>query len=221
MKLYGIGLSPWVRRLMVLMAEKDIEYELVRTVPAGNPSEEFLKLNPLGRIPVLELDDGRVLADSLAASTYLDAAFPGQKFLPTSDWQKAWCLWLCEFVASAIFSKFEGTVFVQRVVKPGFEKVATDEAAVADALGHVAPAYDYLEAQLDGTEYLASSDITLADLTAGSILLNMRHAGEEVDPARWPKLAAYLHRIHGRPAFLTLIKKDLELIGHVSALAGA
>eukprot|EP00439_Symbiodinium_sp_Y106_P088679 s1_g1215.t1 len=206
---------------MVLMAEKDIDYELVRTVPAGNPSDELLKLNPLGRIPVLELDDGRVLADSLAASSYLDAAFPGPKFLPTSDWEKAWCLWLCEFVASAVFSKFEGTVFVQRVVKPGFEKVAPDEAAVAEALGDVAPAYDYLEAQLDGTEYLSSNDITLADLTAGSVLLNMRHAGEEVDATRWPSLTAYLERLHGRPSFQALIKQDLELIGHISALAGA
>lgn len=218
MKLHGVSLSPWVRRLMVLMAEKHIEYELVRTVPAGNPTAEFLKLNPLGRIPVLELNDGRVLPDSLAACTYLDAAFPGPTFLPATAWDRASCLWLCEFVASAIFSKFEGTIFVQRVVKPGFEKVEPNETLIAEVKDLIPPAYDYLESQLIDTEFLSSGVITLADVTAGSVLLNMRHAGEEVDPARWPKLAAYLGRIHERRSFAGLIKMDLEMIGQVSAL---
>lgn len=216
MKLHGVSLSPWVRRLMVLMDEKGIEFEHVPAVPGENASAELRRMNPLGRIPVLELDDGRFLPDSLAASLYLDKAFPGPQLIPEDNWSRSWNLWLCEFVASAIFSRFEGTFFVQRVIRPAFEKAAPDEGKISEVADHIPPAYDYLEAQLESTAYLSSSELTLADLTAASVLLNMRHAGEEVDAVRWPKLADYLNRMHARPSFVASIKKDLELIGHVS-----
>lgn len=218
MKLHGVSLSPWVRRLMVLMEEKGIEFDLVTAVPGQTASAELQNMNPLGRIPVLELDDGRLLADSLAASMYLDSAFPGPQFIPEDNWARSWDFWLCEFVASAIFSKFEGTIFVQRIVKPAFEKAAPDEGKIVEIADYIPPAYDYLEAQLEKTAFLSSADLTLADLTAASVLLNMRHAGEEIDPDRWPKLADYLNRMHQRPSFVTSVKKDMELIGHVSAL---
>lgn len=221
MKLHGVSLSPWVRRLMVLMDEKGIEFEHVPAVPGENASDELRRMNPLGRIPVLELDDGRFLPDSLAASLYLDKAFPGPHFVPEDDWSRSWNLWLCEFVASAIFSKFEGTFFVQRVVRPAFEQAAPDEGKIGEVSDQIPPAYDYLERQLAQTEFLSSTDLTLADLTAASVLLNMRHAGEEIDPVRWPKLADYLYRMHERPSFVASISKDMELIGHVSALRTA
>ncbi len=216
MKLHGVSLSPWVRRLMVLMDEKGIEFEHVPAVPGENANAELRRMNPLGRIPVLELDDGRFLADSLAASLYLDKAFPGAHFVPEDNWARSWNLWLCEFVASAIFSRFEGTFFVQRVVRPAFEQAAPDEGKIGEVADQIPQAYDYLEAQLESTAYLSSAELTLADLTAASVLLNMRHAGEEVDVVRWPKLADYLNRMHARPSFVASIKKDLELIGHVS-----
>ena len=218
MKLHGIALSPWVRRLMVFLAEKNVEYELVHCVPAGKPSADLLRMNPLGRIPVLELDDGRVLPDSLAACIYLDGAYSGVQLIPSDDFQRAWTFWLCEFIASAVFAKFEGTIFVQRVVKPGFEKVDPDEKLIADAKQHIPPAYDYLEKQLLDTPYLGSEVISLADVTAASILLNMRHAGEEIDAMSWPNLADYIERMHKRASFVAQIKTDLEMIGHVSAL---
>ncbi|MCE7999729.1 MAG: glutathione S-transferase family protein [Rhodobiaceae bacterium] len=221
MKLHGVSLSPWVRRLMVLMDEKGIEFEHVPAVPGENASAELRRMNPLGRIPVLELADGRFLPDSLAASLYLDKAFPGQHFVPQDGWARSWDVWLCEFVASAIFSRFEGTFFVQRVVRPAFEKAAPDEGKIAEVSDQIPPAYDYLEAQLEDTAYLSSAELTLADLTAASVLLNMRHAGEEVDAVRWPKLADYLNRMHARPAFSAAIKKDLELIGHISPVRSA
>lgn len=216
MKLHGVSLSPWVRRLMVLMDEKGIEFEHVPAVPGENASAELRRMNPLGRIPVLALDNGRFLPDSLAASLYLDKAFPDPRFVPEDNWARAWNMWLCEFVASAIFSKFEGTFFVERVVRPAFEQAAPDEGKISEVVDLIPPAYDYLEAQLASTEFLSSPEITLADLTAASVLLNMRHAGEEVDAVRWPKLADYLNRMHARPSFAASIKKDLELIGHVS-----
>lgn len=216
MKLHGVSLSPWVRRLTVLMDEKGIEFEHVPAVPGENASAELRRMNPLGRIPVLELDDGRFLADSLAASMYLDKAFPGPQLIPEDNWERSWNLWLCEFVASAIFSRFEGTFFVQRVIGPAFEQAAPDEGKIGEVAVQIPPAYDYLEAQLENTAYLSSAELTLADLTAASVLLNMRHAGEEVDVVRWPKLADYLNRMHARPSFVASIKKDLELIGHVS-----
>ena len=54
--IHGTILSPWVRRLFAFCEEKGIEYDIVNVVPLGEPDPEFLKISPLGKVPVLEID---------------------------------------------------------------------------------------------------------------------------------------------------------------------
>ena len=49
---------------------------------------------------------------------------------------------------------------------------------------------------------------SVADIAIGSVFVNMQHAGEAVDAGRWPKLAAYVDRIHARPSFKGLIEEE-------------
>src|SRR5437588_5888733 len=77
MKLYEYTAAPNPRRVRIFLAEKGIQVPLVQVdIPKGeNRKPEFLKINPMGGLPVLELDDGRHLAESVAICRY----FEGQK----------------------------------------------------------------------------------------------------------------------------------------------
>ena len=78
MKLYDFPGAPNPRRAKIFAAEKGIDLELVRCdlSQREHKSPEFLKKNPSGKIPVLELDDGRCIAESVAISRYLEAICP-------------------------------------------------------------------------------------------------------------------------------------------------
>ncbi len=82
MHLYGFALSPFVQRALMAARAKGHEVEL-RPPPGGAiHSPEFGAISPLGRIPLLALDDGRHIAESSAITTYLDEALAGPSLMP-------------------------------------------------------------------------------------------------------------------------------------------
>ncbi len=217
-KVHGTIFSPWVRRLMAVLEEKALAYELVNVTPLGTPDPEFLKISPLGKVPVLEVD-GRYMPDSLAAAVYLDGVIETPRLFPEDAWQRGWMLWLCDFLGTGVFAKVEAPLFIQRFVNPNMRGTAPDAAIVQAALDQMAYHFDYLEAQLDGAKpFLLGDALSLVDLTAASIFINMLHAGEPVDATRWPKLAAYIDRLLERPSLQTLLTRERQAVGARSPL---
>ena len=86
MKLYGNAASPFARKCRVIAHELNIKLEEVRTLPMQEP--EFRKLNPLGKIPALLLDDGSVLIDSPVICEYLNYSGGGKFFPGVSVWKQ-------------------------------------------------------------------------------------------------------------------------------------
>jgi glutathione S-transferase len=82
MKLYGNAASPFARKCRVIAHELGIKLEEIRTLPMQEP--EFRKINPLGKIPALVLDDGSVLIDSPVICEYLNHV-GGGKFFPGNN----------------------------------------------------------------------------------------------------------------------------------------
>ena len=78
MKLYSYPGAPNPRRVRIFAAEKSIDLDVINVdLPGGEiKTPEFLAKNPSGKIPVLELDDGRTIAESVAISRYLEALVP-------------------------------------------------------------------------------------------------------------------------------------------------
>ena len=79
MKLYTNSASPFARKCRVIAHELGLKLEEIRTLPMQDP--EFRRINPLGKIPALVLDDGSVLIDSPVICEYLNH-FGGGKFFP-------------------------------------------------------------------------------------------------------------------------------------------
>ena len=91
-------------------------------------------------------------------------------------------------------------------------------STVAAALAAIPPFLAYLDIELEGRTFLVDDRPQLCDITVASVLLNLLHTGEEVDPEAYPHLRAFLDRMFRRPSFAARIESDLEILGDLSSL---
>jgi glutathione S-transferase len=91
-KLYDSAMAPNPRRVRIFLAEKGIEVPTVQVDigKAENRQPDFLAKNPLGGVPVLELDDGRFLAESVAICRYFEEIQPEPPLMGTDAADRAW-----------------------------------------------------------------------------------------------------------------------------------
>ncbi len=87
MKLIGSLTSPYVRKVRIVANEKHIELDFVVDVP-WNADTKVGDFNPLGKIPVLVLDDGATLFDSRVIVEYLDTVTPVSRLIPEANRQR-------------------------------------------------------------------------------------------------------------------------------------
>jgi glutathione S-transferase len=81
MKLIGSLSSPFARKVRVALAEKRVDYEFVID-PPSDPATRVPEFNPLGKIPVLVIDDGSTIFDSPVIVEYLDSISPVGRLIP-------------------------------------------------------------------------------------------------------------------------------------------
>ena len=92
MKLYDLKSGTNPRKVRIFLAEKKINIETVQVDWANkeNESEAFLKKNPMGKMPVLELDDGTFLSESLVICKYLEKLYPDPILFGNSSYETAY-----------------------------------------------------------------------------------------------------------------------------------
>jgi glutathione S-transferase len=212
--LYGSGLSPFVRKVRVVLAEKNIPYAIEQFSPF-RPPPYFEAISPLKRIPVLRdsaWPEGVTLPDSSVICDYLENLHPEPALFPANPFERARALWYEEYVDSAVFPEMGRNLFFERIVKK-FMRQTTDEALCRKAVSeNLPPFFDYLESEVGEKEYLAGGAFSIADIAVGSVMLNFFHSGETLDVKCWPRLIAYLKRLHARPSFASLIAEEMPII---------
>ncbi|HUE38273.1 MAG TPA: glutathione S-transferase family protein, partial [Candidatus Binatia bacterium] len=82
---YGISISPFVRKVRVALAEKGIAYDVDPVIPV-NVSAEYKKISPLGKVPAFR-DGDKTLADSSVIINYLDRTHPNPPLYPSDPYQ--------------------------------------------------------------------------------------------------------------------------------------
>ncbi|MCJ2080978.1 glutathione S-transferase family protein [Methylobacterium sp. J-090] len=202
MKLYGTGYSPYVRKVLVALAEKGVSAEHIPLF-FHDPDAAFQAASPLGKIPAID-DDGFLLADSSAILFYIEAKHPSPALLPTEAKARGRAIWFDKFGDTEMFPVII-TPFANRIVKPKLLGQPGDEAAVTKALTQDLPKiYDYLETQIDGP-YLVGDAFSIADISVATGFHNLHLADETVDAGRWPKLSRYVAATLERPSFVTAL----------------
>jgi glutathione S-transferase len=215
-KIIGSYVSPYVRKVLVCLELKGLDYEVDPITPFfGN--DEFRRLSPLRRIPVL-VDDGLVLTDSTVIAEYLDEAHPEPPLLPSEPRERARARWLEEFADTRLGDCFIWGLFYPKMVHPR----VWGEPGDADRIEHslttdIPAALDYLEGELPDSGYLFGS-IGLADIAIASFFRNAAYAGFAPDAARWAKVAQFVGLVLGHSAFEKIHK--LEMIQLSASIEG-
>jgi glutathione S-transferase len=209
MKIVGSFVSPYVRKVLACMNLKGLAYEVDPITPFfGN--DEFERLSPLRRIPVL-IDGDVALSDSSVICAWLDEVYPDRPLLPTDPKDRARARWFEEYSDTRLGDLFIWGLFYQKVVRPAVWGEQPDEDRVEKTLREgLLREFDYLERQLPASGFLFG-EIGLADISIATFFRNGAYAGFEVDPDRWPKVASFVERTLAHPCIASLLPfEDLQ-----------
>src|SRR3954463_5468238 len=190
MKIVGSYVSPYVRKVLACLNLKGLSYEIDPITPFyGN--DEFERLSPLRRIPVL-IDGDFSVSDSSAICFYLDEAYPGHALLPGEPKDRARARWFEEFADTRLGDVFIWGFFYPKVVRPMIWGEPGDQARIEKSLNEDIPsAIGYREGELPADGCLFG-DIGLADISIASFFLNGAYGGVEMGSKRRARNAPLL-----------------------------
>jgi glutathione S-transferase len=166
MKLYSYGTAPNPRKVKIFMAEKGLQYDLVELdmMKGEHKTPEFLTKNPSGKLPVLELDDGRHLSESIAICRYLEALHPEPNLFGVDAFELGHIEMRNRQMETELWSQI-GVSWVNGpiVAKMGLYKSIPQAKAVSDV--NVNNYYKRLDKEFADSDYVAGNRFTVADIT--------------------------------------------------------
>ena len=195
MKLIGSLTSPYVRKVRIVLAEKKIEYEFVLDSP-WSPESTVPNINPLGKIPVLVLDDETPLFDSRVISEYLDNVAPNNKLMPAPNRErtevKRWealADGICDAAALLFLEK-------KRPAKQQSQDwISRQETKIINGV-------DYMAKELGENACCIGMHFSLADIAAVCALGYLAFRFPEIDwSEKHPNLARLYNKLMLRPSF--------------------
>ncbi len=205
MKLFGILLSPFVRKVHLVAAEKGIEIDSASANPR-DPSPEFAAASPFRKIPAL-IDGEYSLADSTAIVTYLDALMPEPAIFPAEARARGKAIWFEEF-ADTIMSPASGKVVFNRFVAPKILGIPGDEDVAALGVTELKPVFDYLETAAPTEGWLAGADFSIGDIAVASCLRTLAYVGVAPDPVQHPRSIGWYARVRARKAWQDVAERE-------------
>lgn len=190
MKLYEYTAAPNPRRVRIFLAEKGISipYEQVDIAKGQHRTPEFLKINPMGGLPVLELDDGTELAESVAICRYLEGTHPEPKLMGVDPkdiaivemWNRRMEFEILAMTAGAF--RNTSPFFKGRIPQvPEYGEICKNAAIKR---------LEWLDTELANRQFIAGDRYTIADITALVGIdfgkpSNIRIQPEHKNLARW------------------------------------
>ena len=202
LKVIGNYISPYVRKLLVCLELKGLDYEIDPVVPFFG-DDRFSQLSPLRTIPVL-IDGDLVLNDSSVICQYIEDRYPQPPLYPADVADRARARWLEEFADTRLGDVLIWRLFYQKGVRRFVFGEETDDAVVSHALEHEIPsALDYLETRLP-TEGFLFGALSIADIAIACFFRNAAFVRYTIDAQRWPRTAAFVERVQALPAFQKL-----------------
>lgn len=198
----GSPVSPYVRKVLVVCALKGIEVE-IDPIVAFFANHAFEKISPVRRIPVFR-DDRVTLCDSSVICQYLEDRYPNPTVYPADIAARAEARWLEEYADTRMSDVCLWRIFNAAVIGPAIWNRPRDKEAIQKVMTTEYPlVMDYLESKLP-REGCFFGALSIADIAIECIFPNLAWARVEPDPARWPKVAAWLTRLRSEEPFLSL-----------------
>jgi glutathione S-transferase len=201
--LYHLPLSPFSRKIRVVLKEKDLEFTpQIEKIWERRP--EFLALNPAGEVPVLIEPDGAVLSDSGAIAEYLDEVHREKLLLGLNPADRAevrrLVAWFDVKMNREVTENLVGEKLMKRLTRIGTPNSGAIRAGHANIGYHL----DYIGYLIERRRWLAGDHFSLADIAAAAHLSALDYLGDVPWDHHEPAKEWYA-RLKSRPSFRPLL----------------
>ena len=208
MKLYDFELAPNAQRVRVFLAEKGLEVptEQLNVRDDDQFVEPFTSMNPFHCVPFLELDDGKVIAESMSICRYLEELNPEPPlFGRTAEERAVIDMWLRRFELDAFIPMLHAVrnhvpMFAGRVVPGTRTDLPQLPVMVTRGKEMMEVFLTRVEPHMAQNEFIAGPDFTIADIT-GYFTVRMTNALEMDLTTSYPAVTAWFAKVSQRPAF--------------------
>ncbi|TDU32307.1 glutathione S-transferase [Panacagrimonas perspica] len=173
MKFYDCAMAPSPRRVRIFLAEKGIKIDTVQVdlMTAENIQPAYLKINPRGIVPALQLDDGTLIDETLAICQYLEALHPEKPMLGTDAKSRA------VITSRTLAMEWDGFLRASEAFRnsapgfgdrgiPGLGGITAIPALAERGMAGSRRFIDTLDGMLGKSEFVAGTSFSLADITA-------------------------------------------------------
>ncbi|HWX46656.1 MAG TPA: glutathione S-transferase family protein [Roseomonas sp.] len=201
--LYHLPLSPYARKVRLVLGEKRIPFEL-RIERVWERRDEFLELNAACTVPVLVEENGLVLADSYAICEYLDEAYPDVPLLGRTLGERAEVRRLVAWFDGKFAREVTDNLLYEKQMKRLMGRGNPDAGALRAGYANLKPHLDYLGWLAETRIWLAGNSLSLADLAAAAHLSALDYIGD-IDWALNDAAKDWYARVKSRPAFRPLL----------------
>jgi glutathione S-transferase len=186
-------------RTKIYLDEKgvDVPLEVIDILHYAHKTDEFLKIHPLGRLPVMELDDGTIITESMAICRYVEEMHPEHPMFGTTPLEKAQIEMWNRRIELEVYIYISA---ILRNTQPFFKRSVHQVPEYVEACRKtVQDRFEWLDGIIGDTEFLAGDTYTVADVTACATFLMLPQLEIEI-PKHLTNLQTYVDRVTSRPS---------------------
>jgi len=197
-RLFHVSLSPFCRKVRLVLAEKKIEVELVEE-KYWERDADFMRRNPAGKVPILKID-GQTLAESTAICEYLEETHADPALMPKDPAARHEVRRLVAWFDDKFHAEVTSNLLYERVNKKITKEGYPDSGKVKSGAKAIKYHLDYLDWLLDQRRWLAGDVMTLADFAAAAHFSSLDYISD-VDWNRNANVREWYAKIKSRPSF--------------------
>ena len=205
-RLFHVPLSPFCRKVRLVLAEKKIEVELVEE-RYWEKDPDFLRRNPAAKVPVIRLD-GKMMAESAAICEYLEETRPDPALMPSDPDGRFEVRRMVSWFDDKFHHEVTSKLLYERVNKKVTGEGYPDSRNVKSGARAVKYHLDYMAWLLDHRRWLAGDALSLADFTAAAHLSSLDYISD-VDWNRQAVVKDWYAKIKSRPAFRSILADQI------------
>jgi len=198
--LYHFEGSPYCWKVRIALAEKNLPYKAI--VPQNRDADpRFKSLTPVGKVPVLVLEDGTSVYESTVINEYLQDRYPRPMLLPNDPADRARARMLEDLGDAYLAPALRQMVTSRYRFEAGkvYRLKSANEEQEAEGLKTASRYLDYLDSAVEGQEYFVT-EFSLGDIGLIPPLIRSARLLELPLREKWPNLAAWSERVMARPS---------------------
>ena len=215
--LYHLWLSPFCRKVRIVLAEKKLEVEM-RVEPVWERRPQFLALNPAGKVPVLVEPEGTVLSDSMAITEFLEEVYPEAPLIGGTPEERAEIRRLVAWFDYKFNAEVTANLVGEKIMNRFLGLGEPDSRAIRAGHANIRSHLEYIAFLIQRRNWLAGDHMTLADIAAAAHLSCVDYLGD----VPWEKhedAKNWYARVKSRPSFRSVLADHIPGLSPPKAYA--